>query len=165
MATSDTPLYSGWHPNDSAVNWLGGVPGIDSKTVFDFMNGFASKAFSYLHSVNRLEITGRVSQSYFYIGVMEKGRINPGPIVVLRTNEFGWEVNAEDTAYLEIPLRSDETTKEWLDRVYEIFKELCRLIGIELPDSPWPGEFEKTSFCPPPYLTEFGQPGFSPSYQ
>lgn len=149
-------LNQGWHPNDLSRDWLGGIPGLESRVIFDFFNGFATAAAPLMHSVNRLELLGRASSGYFLFTFLEKGQLQSGPVLVMRVTTRA-PLGEEDEEYREVPKRRSETTREWLERGYAVLLTLATPARISLPPDPaaWFGDDVTPSPEQPPDIMEY----------
>lgn len=164
--SNDASFWStGYHPHDGGINWLGGIPGLDSVAVFRFMNGFAAAIQPLVHQVSRLEIGGRDPNGRFYWAVLEKGMLNSGPVVVIQARQNS-PLNTGVEFYREVPKTGSETTEEWLARAYEYLRMFTEGLHITIPSSPasWMTDAPEVAPGEPAYVSEMGQPSSSPLY-
>lgn len=132
------------------------MPGLESRVVFDFFNGFARATSLLMHSVNRLELLGRSPHGYFLLTFLEKGQLQSGPVLVIRVTTRA-QLGEETETYQEVKKLSGETTRAFLERGYAVLLGLTEAISIQLPGDPaaWFGDDTTASPEQPAYHMEY----------
>lgn len=131
---TDQITYAGYHPNDSAKNWLGGIPYLSSPTIFEFFNNFTAENQELIHGVNRLELLGRNSAGTFLLQILEKVDGISGPWVlteVHRVDRLTQQSHGERTITKFAIVSGDPVidTKMWLETGYEALRTLDQSLG------------------------------------
>jgi len=130
---SDQITYAGYHPNDGAANWFGGIPYLSSPTITEFFNNFTAQNQQHIHGVNRLELIGRNSAGTFILQILEKLDGKPGPWVLAEVHRVDRQTQMSSwlrtTTVFVITGDPLEDTRTWLKAGYEALRALDQEMG------------------------------------
>lgn len=124
--------WTGFHPNDIGVEYLGNYPYIDSPEVIAFFNRVAELLNPYVHSVNRGEITIRSGSLGAFIGVSGRHGTVQTPVMLVKT----WIASGDHTSVISdsvLPIRQGQTTDAWLQEAWEDYSGKLSELGFNVP--------------------------------
>jgi len=162
---TDQITYAGYHPNDTAFNWLGGIPYLSSPTIAEFFNNFTGQNQAIIHGVNRLELLGRNSAGTFLLQVLERVDGKHGPWVLTEvhrtdrvTQQSSWKRTITPFLVTGDPLQD---TRAWLEAGYEALRLLDQEMGTAFAllagGDRYFDDYEATFPTSPPEYADAGQ--------